>query len=775
MFSRRSFQRSVSMVVMAQFLWLAACSVFLDEKRQEPQTIEMSNAKFVCLQSLPEELSKFIEGQVSNEGIHRGFKCAQDALIYFKDKTKGSKADRYTMEELRNFFGKYFLKKNNVTPAFASELFKLKKVFLGGSERFITKGEIQRLVELLELLKEQAIVVAPHMTTLVGQRKDPTWKDLDLATQRLHASLLLILKGVDLVNSDYSFADLKKFMDGLEDFISVTEPFYLTEKVSGSVPLVEAVKNVLIGETARLDSLQDWQVSLKTGMLMYKEALRYRYFLQDADIDSPAKVQALTLIANDGLQLLEESLSMQHQGSISFSSIDVLLDQLENRKLLPLGLSARAVKDIYKKVVLRILDPRRRGDSRGLLALERTHLMALKHELKIYQLHQNFIDELKFDRNASVSVPQLKTAAKTYSASRFIENTLRVDSLEQDSLEESWQEGLLLLLKDRPVIFDRLGREIVSGTPQSYLQTWGSLTRWNVMRALTRFLLLGYGQRKSSQMPLEEMIQPGLELWYKDFNLIGTELKAFDPRSANAGARSFKEANFFTYYGNGDSVMNFHETFDFVSLLVSGGMISSENLRQDILTTAMSGEPAKNCVLKDEDIFGYPLFKEICFKTNLRKNFGAYFGNLPGMVRQVQTMTEKEWNDFYFNLFSAARVSAPAGGLIETADIRTAVMMLHYVESLMSVYDLDQSGKLNIEELRRAAPRFLLFMKQVSPVDANFMVTDFFLFLVFKGQKPNLLDYSYFQGEKAFGSLEDAGRDKILRVFKVLKDEAAAE
>src|SRR5690606_29875104 len=132
-----------------------------------------------------------------------------------------------------------------------------------------------------------------------------------------------------------------------------------------------------------------------------------------------------------------------------------------------------------------------------------------------------------------------------------------------------------------------------------------------------------------------------------------------------------------------------------------------------------------------------------------------------------------KWDEFYSNLISTARISPAKGGKIETADLRTAVMILHYTESLMGVFDLNQSGKLSVDEIRAAAPRFYEFMKAQSPTGAKFIVTDFFLYLVHKGKKPTPGSYAYFQAQKAFTSFEDVGRDKILRVLRVLKDEAA--
>lgn len=767
MFSKQRVSWVLSLILAVNLLGLSACTDFLDEKRQEPQTMEMANARFACLQALPVEINKFIRGEVSDRDIRSGFECSTDALLYFKNKTKGTYPDAYALEDLRNFFGKYFLKKNNVTPAFAAELFKLKKVLVGGSDKTITKAEIQKLMDILDVLKEQAVLIAPHVTTLLGRKQDPAWSEVDNAMTQLSQSLGILLRQVDLINSTYSFEDLKKFMDGLDAFINASETFYLTEQLSGNIPLVEVAKNILIGDNARLDNLHDWQVALKMGIGLYKEILRYRYFLRGKEIDSPRKIQSLLLIADDAFQLLEESLPMQAHGAISFANIDALLDQLQAKAFLPMNLSSLALKETYKKIILRILDPRRRGDSRGLYSLERTHVLALKHELKIYQIHQHFIDQLKFDSGNSVSFDELKSAANSFSAVSYVANTLRTETLEQESLLGAWSEGAGILIKKHPILFNKSGRLVVGTQPQLFRQSWASLTKWNLMRALTRFLLLGYGERRHSHLFQEEMLVTGLEQWYADFNKLGIEIKAFDPRSHNSGARSFMEANFFTFNGNGDSLMNHQETFDFVSFLVSGGMTSSEGIRQHLLTTH------SNCVLNEKDIFGFPVMKEDCFKAGLRKNFAIYFDNLPGLVREVTRMSDSQWNEFYLNLVGAARVSETTGGKIETADIRTAVMVLHYTESLMSVFDVDNSGKLNADEIRSAAPRFYEFMKAESPSDARFMVTDFFLYLVYKGKKPTLGSYAYFQAQKAFGSLEDVGRDKILRVFKVLKDEAA--
>jgi hypothetical protein len=753
MFSRRLFKTSLLLVTIS--VWLASCSDYLNEKKQEPQTLELSNERFACLKSLPERMSQYLEGGVDPRDIRNGFDCGKEALIYFKNKTKGSLQDAYTLEDMRNFFGKYFLKRNNVTPEFAAQLFKLKKVILGGDERFITKAEIQKMVELVDLLKEQAVLLSPHFPVLIGRKAAPAWSEVNGATDQLGATLWILLKEVDLVNSNYTFTDLKKFFEGLNDFINATEPFYLYEKVNESIAVIEAAKNVIIGEDPRFEGIRDWRDGLNTVLQIYREGLRYKYFIRNNPLEKAEDIDVLMSFIDDGFALVEQSLPMRRHGIISFTSMDILLDRLQDRRSLPMGLSSESLKESYKKIILRLLDPRRQGDPRGLEGFEKSHLVALKQEWMSFRLHQYFINNLPLDAHRTVDRGSIVTAAKQFNAGKYIK-VITSNSLEQEALLKSWEQGSKLLQNTNPVIFNDEGRMNVLLKPLEARQSWGSLTRWNLMRALGKAMLLGYGPTGLREQDLVR--------WYADFEKIGIELKAFDPRGGNSGARSFKEANFFTFSGNGDAVMNAQESFEFVSVLVAGGMSSADGIREDLVK--------KGCGMKENDIFGFPWLSEPCFKQTLRTEAGRYFDNLPGLVRQIAQMNPAQWDEFYNSLMSSARVSPANGRRVETADLRTAVMMLHYTETLMTVYDKNLNGTLDEDEVKLAAPRFQNFMKSVSPIKENFMVSDFFLYLVFKGQKPGIAEYLLFQAEKTVGSLGEVSRDNILKVFKVLKEEA---
>jgi len=288
------------------------------------------------------------------------------------------------------------------------------------------------------------------------------------------------------------------------------------------------------------------------------------------------------------------------------------------------------------------------------------------------------------------------------------------------------------------------------------------MMRFNLMKTIARLLMIGYGENNTGELSQAYILKPQLVQWYADFTDIGVDLKAFDPRTGNSGSRSFMEANFFTFSGNGDDRMDIHETFEYISVLFSAGLGTSSSV--------LKAATADHCNVSQLDVFGYNMSNEACFQQSLLKNFPTLFDNLPGMVQFVGKMSPADWSTFYTQLMGASRVSDPTKGLVETSDIRTMVTLLHYAESFMTIYDTNRNGGLSVAEVHGAAPRFISFFKTVSSVTNQTLLNEGFTYLVFEGHVPTTMDLAKFQWQKLTG-LPEANRTSLLRVLKTLKDE----
>lgn len=739
------------------------CTEFLNGKKAEPEVLEFSDKKFACLQVLPEQLGKFSVGEAQEKEIREGFDCMSEALTYFNEKTFGSMPDAYTVEEMRRFFGKYFLKENNVTPEFASELMKIKKALLGGSEMALTKDEIVRLVELLQVLREEAVSLSSHMSVLLNQKVDSgaEWEQISAAMAQLRSSLRILLAKSQVADSDYSFEDAKGALAGFAEFIRGQQAFAPYDKFSSWVPMAESVKIVLMGRRANFNGLFQWGQSLDSVLELYEMSLKYMYVLSDLEFNNPAKLRQATQFVSQGLNLLLHSHQMKTSGYISLEDLDQLVDHV--LPSLTQDLSPRAIKKTYRIVLMKILDPERKKDARSLKGLERKHILTLQTELNVWRLHQSFIDLLPFENSdRGFTQQQLLEAYVRFDKKRVIEKGLSEDTFEQKVLEDAWADIGELIKDPRMVRFDEDGRLLVSHAAASSRQDWATLTRFNVMRTLSRLLMLGYAEDVYGPLSRARLSEKGLSSWYEDFHEIGLELKAFDPRAENSGPRSFLEANFFTFNGNGDDVMDQKETFEFVTMLLSAGMGTSNEIVKHM---QLAG-----CSIQDKDVFGFPYLEQKCFKQQLKKHFEVYFGNLPGLVRYIDGLNGSQWDQFFGYLLAASVVPDQKKGFLETANVRSIITILHYMESIYITYDRDRNQALSVEEVYAAAPRFMSFFKKVSPTSMEFLIKEGFAHLVFFGEIPGAGGVFKFQWEKLWG-IEDAQRMEMARLFGTLKDQ----
>lgn len=771
----KRFKAMTSVLFVAVMLAAGVgCSKFLNGKEKEAEVIELSDSRFEGLRELPGTLKKFATGEGDAAEIERSLKTLEEALIYFKERTKGSVENAYSVEDLRKFFGKYYLKENNVSPELARSLMRLKKALYGGSELYLSKTEIERIVRVLGLVRSEAGRMIPHMKVLLLKKEtgEVSESELHEAIQQLQSTAQALLEVLDLSRSDYTFLDTVQVLRGLAEFIQGEGREAFSRRLNTWLPLVSGVRTVLYGEQAILSGMQDWSDALTTAVDLYHVLLKYNYFLKSSKFSSPGEIRSAFGFAEQVLQLVENSHRLRKSQRILFTDIDRALKSVEVSGVLALPVSVQAISDTYKKVLNPMLDPVRRGQPGD--SLERDHLLALRRELRAFRLHQSFIESLPWASKASLSMNEVRAALKVFARDSEIA-TLSQDGAERKKLAEGFEQFRHLLNKPRPIAFDAGGRVLIVANPEALVQTRASLIRFSVMQSLTRLMMAGYGDMAD---PVQGGVTPAkFDQWYADFDTLGREVKAFDPRGKNSGRRSYQESTFFTFSGDGGrgsegvegtkDKAQADEMFEFVSFLFSGGMVNVEQLRKGLVEAG--------CAVEKRDVFKFPMLKEACVKDRLRAEFGKYFPNLPGLERFIREMSTASWERFYADWISTARTSDPNGGLIETADLRTGGMIFHYSESLFTQFDTDRNDRLSVDETKSAAPRFVPFLETVAGSYGETVLSEAFVVLLFTGENPakDFWGTSFpFLIRRLFNNIgiSEVDRSQILLVFKNLKN-----
>jgi hypothetical protein len=262
-----------------------------------------------------------------------------------------------------------------------------------------------------------------------------------------------------------------------------------------------------------------------------------------------------------------------------------------------------------------------------------------------------------------------------------------------------------LLSRGRVLAWDKEGRLLVVPRTESALVSGRDLVVLNAIRAGVGVVLRSYAKDPKRVEALAGITEDEEQEFYLDVRAAGVDIGLLDPRVRNAGARSFMEANIFTSVADGNSLVNQHEGVEFFALILSGGRVADR----------MTQESVKECGVGEKDIFNIPKLGVDCFRRHMVENFGSYFANLPGMAVYAEGLhgDAKKWAEFQETLEIASRPSGASEELVENADLRTMVPILHYAESTLVNFDINRDGTLQANEIWAGFPRFKEFIRRM--------------------------------------------------------------
>jgi hypothetical protein len=732
-----------------------ACS-FLHGAPIVDDTIDLSSQQLDKVSNLPNNFVQIFQGQLSDQQIRDTFDNLQYALQYFMQKTRGSANDAYSADDMQSFFGKYFLK-SGMSPELAHSLMRLKMALIGGSNQWVTKTEITKLISLVGSLENEVVLLSPYMKVLA--LKDDTtvdWKKTNSAITQFRSSMQNILKLTTLPQSDYTFDDLQSLFSGLAATVSTSSSIATFQNVAACGPLLANLRLFLFGPNASLSGLAGWSKALDGFVDAYEVVVKSRFVLTQSAFQGPDDILQVSQFFAKTLNLLSASYPMLNGGQISFVTFDGMIEQAIAAGLVPAGLTAPTLEKFYRNFILKIFDPSRPTDITSFSALTPVHLVSIQREFDVWRLSQSFIDQLVFP-SAGILAAQLAASFRVYNINPVLSSTLKSDPA---TLQKSWVDFGALISGTNALAFDRSGRIVIASGVATPNANWKSLERTNRMRSVTRLLMLGYGDKAAQSVGQANLLQADLDRWYADFQDIGHELKAFDPRTKNQSLSSFMEANFFTLSGNGDEKMSFTESFEYISFLFSAGLGSGAQIQSDM--------QAAGCELNELDIMGLKKLDPTCFENALHQNFAKEFANLPKLVTEVQGMSATTWETYFQSALAAARVSDPAAGRIEVSDLRGMVVILHYVESLLKSFDKDGSQTMSLQDAYDAFPRFAAYLRQTNPGYSDADLKDGFAYLLFYGYQPSTINMVGFKVSKLVWNFQ-AHRVDLLNAAKVIK------
>lgn len=280
---------SFSFLYLFLLILFSACFPKIGEKPQEvtPQSI----SGLGCVEESASILKKFFQGNSSDQEISSGWDCFGSAFEKFVKYAQGSEKNKYSSQDLSSFLenniftlGPDGKPNKRIHPELQVELMKIKKIFVGGDIQYVTKGEIQRAIQIFSELKRISLNVNPYMK-LFAQKwapKDSSYSANTDFFERANRALLLAAKDLSVIITpnypSYRLSDVIMFLNEYSRFSKDTWP--IIYDIHKYLPLVKKIKKSFVGGAEEFINDSEWKPSGLLGASSYIQYLRYFYFLK---------------------------------------------------------------------------------------------------------------------------------------------------------------------------------------------------------------------------------------------------------------------------------------------------------------------------------------------------------------------------------------------------------------------------------------------------------------------------------------------------------------
>ncbi len=779
-----------SIVVIALGSVTVSCTDFLRGKPEKKETIVVEKESLSCLKQVATQFKNLLKSEASEKDVDASFACLDKTLSEFQNRVEGrSDAHSFTAEELHEIFER-FLKDVEVSREATTDLLVLKTAILGGSNDKITKKEISDLRNFLSVLKPELKALIPYAKIFAFKKGDTAYLKSVIkgAFDQLNLSLKKLIKVTYITRSDYRFEDFKRL---------VTHLNVIEGEKNNLMELASKVKNLLVGNYT-LQTEADYYLfvdNLTEILRLYSTQVQGNVKFE---ISTGSHMNTSIEYIQSWLVLLENSVQYKNKQTIALDSLNPLIEEIAAQGILPVQIQGTTLVEFYKMLIVRVFESGRHGDIAKITGLSQVHFTNLKREIAIYRLYMEFINAVAVD-DVRIPIKSIQTQLRQYNPKAQESILKSVHASEHAKVLRSFDELRNEFLSARPVVY-RFKKMVIANNQEVWDQNWEDLARGFYAKMLARQLLIGWGMftpsrenptgYASKEVSHSHLTEDALVQWYAEFRQFGIETKAFDPRSVNSGAESFKQADLLTFSADGDGKMNFFETVQYVNLLVSGGGQTLSEIR--------AGLGRAGCNLTEKDAFDYVWNNEACAIDDLRKNFKFYFSNLSWLTAFVERLNDQQFVDFYSQLMDVTRFDARFKGIqIETVDLRSMSIILHYIESLFSTFDKNSNGTLSESEIRTSYVRFKAFAKSYAFENSKAQIDEFngllgrtvygcyseedliresFIFLVYNGKTPtknNLSTLPCIWGLRKplikFSAYAEVDRKTVINTFKILK------
>lgn len=274
---------------------------------------------------------------------------------------------------------------------------------------------------------------------------------------------------------------------------------------------------------------------------------------------------------------------------------------------------------------------------------------------------------------------------------------------------------------------------------ESLSLTINSLSQIHWSRVLVKNIIRGYAKEEARAKATSGITEDEMKLFIDDVRQLGLELFIIDPLTQNIHGKRFFEGTHLTPSARGLTLIDPSEFSELIIHLKSGGAMAVKT--NQIL--------AERCPHLNGNGYGYPFINSECYRNVFFSHADVFWKNIPNMSQFYKSLAETEKKLFRDLLEFCADAYAITvdSKWMTSADTRTFMVLLQYIESIVQRFDLNRSGTLDLgswtmfsSRVDEVSPAFTIFKSKIAEVAKDvtneYILDKAFTYMLAKGEIP---------------------------------------
>lgn len=714
---------------------MLGCSVATQDSAKPNNSFKVIGPQMNCVETAAPVIQQFFDGKAKPEELSAAWDCAGDALEMFTNFTRGKNQELYEAKEIRAFFETYFLGDIKITDGMLTEIMRLKQAVLGGSLETLTRAEIGRTQAILKSLKGESLRLLPYMDVITIKAKA---SDVQKDPNRVDSALIVFNQSMENIGNIFGQSSQAYEARHLENLMRELQAIYSTggrhwdgpKFVIENMGAIKALKAFMLKPPADAVAPSEWQPLLVNCARLFSLYIRSEYMLKSRDLLSGEGLDQLTIALYELFDLIQGSIQAKPNKVIDYAQWDDMVDEILRTKMFDLTLQPKTLRALVRVALGKVFNPPVSGKRPVVSGLSMTNFSRMRDGIfgwidmqRVWRdVQAQAIEQDARYRNARIPVPVVRELwAKARTPYRG-----------------AHQDIDTMLSRTYPLVFTDEGAVIFGPQAKMVGINQDAFDSLNWKTHFARVVSMGWAGEPEKSRYLG-LTKPEFKAFYLDAKDLAEDLEFLDPNDNDIWDTSFDESNMFMLSGDANTYMSFSEGVDFIAYALSAS--NTNNLVYD--------DAKSLCPHEGEDYFHQPKINYACIKQNTVSKWQQMYIYLPSWQDVAKKSSKKENEELFDLILIGSRSDKPISDALELGDVNRMTMLMHYIESLFTRFDRDQSNSISFNEARDVYPIFYELLKKAANdggITKESEIYALYNYILYKGKPPeSLIDKIYFK------------------------------